>query len=159
MPPGQPNASLFFLQAKRPTAPFQAADCEASPLVSRGGRSPGKTRPTPGANAHLHRFSRAYTPSAPLWGLMQEIHLPSSAIPTTHPPGHAFGWQRNPLPFAVVLALLLGLLLPTTAVLLYDGQKTRATAMEDLKRDLARATEVMALSLAEPVWQVSPDLA
>ncbi|RTL46349.1 MAG: HAMP domain-containing histidine kinase [Burkholderiales bacterium] len=59
----------------------------------------------------------------------------------------------------MVLALLLGLLLPTTAVLLYDGQKTRATAMEDLRRDLARATEVMALSLAEPVWQVSPDLA
>ncbi|MFG6413652.1 sensor histidine kinase [Roseateles sp. DC23W] len=69
------------------------------------------------------------------------------------------GWQRNSLNFAVVLALLLGLLLPTTAVLLYDLQKMRATAMDDLKRDLARATEVMALSLAEPVWQVSPDLA
>lgn len=69
------------------------------------------------------------------------------------------GWQRNSLTFAVVLALLLGLLLPTTAVLLYDVQKTRATAMDDLKRDLARAAEVMALSLAEPVWQVSPELA
>lgn len=85
--------------------------------------------------------------------------MPSSAIPTTTSPGHAFGWQRNSLTFAVVLALLLGLLLPTTVVLLYDGQKTRATAMEDLRRDLSRATEVMALSLAEPVWQVSPDLA
>ncbi|MCE4540265.1 ATP-binding protein [Pelomonas sp. P7] len=74
-------------------------------------------------------------------------------------PLQAFGWQRNSLTFAVVLALLLGLLLPTTAVLLYDGQKTRATAMEDLRRDLARTTEVMSLSLAEPVWQVSPDLA
>jgi len=70
-----------------------------------------------------------------------------------------FGLRRNSLTFAVVVALLLGLLLPTTAVLIYDGQKTRATAMEDLKRDLARTTEVMALSLAEPVWQVSPDLA
>lgn len=90
---------------------------------------------------------------------MQENPLPSSAIPTTTSPGHAFGWQRNSLTFAVVLALLLGLLLPTTVVLLYDGQKTRATAMEDLRRDLSRATEVMALSLAEPVWQVSPDLA
>ncbi|MFG6466155.1 sensor histidine kinase [Roseateles sp. BYS87W] len=88
----------------------------------------------------------------------------SSPSPATHAAPHAalgsrFGWQRNTLTFAVVVALLLGLLLPTTAVLLYDGQKTRATAMEDLKRDLARATEVMALSLAEPVWQVSPDLA
>lgn len=70
-----------------------------------------------------------------------------------------FGLRRDSLTFAVVLALLLGLLLPTTAVLVYDGQKTRQTAMDDLKRDLARATEVMALSLAEPVWQVSPDLA
>jgi signal transduction histidine kinase len=85
--------------------------------------------------------------------------LPSTALPTPTSPGHSFGWQRNSLTFAVVLALLLGLLLPTTAVLLYDGQKTRATAMDDLKRDLTRATEVMALSLAEPVWQVSPDLA
>jgi len=40
-----------------------------------------------------------------------------------------------------VLALLLGLLLPTTAVLLYDVQATRETAMEDLKRDLARTSE------------------
>ncbi|RZL32358.1 MAG: HAMP domain-containing histidine kinase, partial [Rubrivivax sp.] len=63
------------------------------------------------------------------------------------------------LTFAVVLALLLGLLLPTMAVLLYDIQKTRETAMEDLRRDLARTSEVMSLSLAEPVWQVSPDLA
>ena len=90
---------------------------------------------------------------------MPESPLPPSAVRLSQTPEPAFGWQRNSLTFAVVLALLLGLLLPTTAVLLYDGQKTRATAMEDLKRDLARATEVMALSLAEPVWQVSPDLA
>ncbi|MFT7772861.1 sensor histidine kinase [Roseateles sp.] len=82
---------------------------------------------------------------------------PATVLPQT--PASLFGWQRNSLTFAVVLALLLGLLLPTTAVLLYDSQKTRATAMEDLKLDLARVTEVMALSLAEPVWQVSPDLA
>ncbi|MCP6183121.1 hypothetical protein NL435_27605, partial [Klebsiella pneumoniae] len=55
-----------------------------------------------------------------------------------------FGLRRGSLTTAVMLTLLLGLLLPTTAVLLYDGQKTRTTAMEDLKRDLARATEVMA---------------
>jgi two-component system NtrC family sensor kinase len=85
---------------------------------------------------------------------------PASPSPVALPqPPRPFGRRRDSLTFAVVLALLLGLLLPTTAVLLYDGQKTRATAMDELRRDLARATEVMALSLAEPVWQVSPDLA
>ncbi|HEY9105766.1 MAG TPA: HAMP domain-containing sensor histidine kinase [Roseateles sp.] len=86
---------------------------------------------------------------------------PATPPPLTLPPStpQAFGWQRNTLTFAVVLALLLGLLLPTAAVLLYDVQKTRETAMEDLRRDLARTSEVMSLSLAEPVWQVSPDLA
>jgi signal transduction histidine kinase len=83
----------------------------------------------------------------------------SPPLPLPQPTPHPFGWQRNSLTFAVVLALLLGLLLPTTAVLLYDVQRTRETAMEDLKRDLARTSEVMSLSLAEPVWQVSPDLA
>lgn len=83
---------------------------------------------------------------------------PQPAAAPRHQPAW-LDWRRNSLTFAVALALLLGLLLPTTAVLLYDAQKTRATAMDDLRRDLARATEVMALSLAEPVWQVSPDLA
>ncbi|MEO6276437.1 HAMP domain-containing sensor histidine kinase [Roseateles sp.] len=81
------------------------------------------------------------------------------SMPSLTPTPHMFGWQRNSLTFAVVLALLLGLLLPTTAVLLYDVQAARETAMEDLKRDLARTSKVMSLSLAEPVWQVSPDLA
>jgi two-component system NtrC family sensor kinase len=90
--------------------------------------------------------------------------MPESPAPPPAPrppivPRSLFGLRRDSLAIAVVLALLLGLLLPTTAVLLYDGQKTRTTAMEDLRRDLGRATEVMALSLAEPVWQVSPDLA
>ncbi|MET0518499.1 MAG: HAMP domain-containing protein, partial [Burkholderiaceae bacterium] len=66
---------------------------------------------------------------------------------------------RSSLRYAVVLALLVGLLLPTALLLLYDAQRTRQTALEDLRRDLSRAVEVMALSLAEPVWQVSPDLA
>lgn len=67
--------------------------------------------------------------------------------------------QRFSLRYAVILALLVGLLVPTASVLLYDAQKTRRVALEDLKRELARTTEVMSLSLAEPVWQVSPDLA
>ena len=83
----------------------------------------------------------------------------SPPLPLQPSPARPFGWQRNSLTFAVMLALLLGLLLPTTAVLLYDVQSTRQTAMEDLRKDLARTSEVMSLSLAEPVWQVSPDLA
>jgi len=67
--------------------------------------------------------------------------------------------RRISLRYAVVLALLVGLLLPTALVLLYDAQNARHRAVEDLKRDLTRAAEVMSLSLAEPVWQVSPDLA
>ncbi len=67
--------------------------------------------------------------------------------------------RRISLRYAVVLALLVGLLLPTALVLLYDAQNARQRALEDLHRDLTRAAEVMSLSLAEPVWQVSPDLA
>jgi two-component system NtrC family sensor kinase len=89
---------------------------------------------------------------------MPESPASPPAIALPQPP-LLLGWQRNSLTFAVVVALLLGLLLPTTAVLLYDSQKTRETAMEDLRRELARTSEIMSLSLAEPVWQVSPDLA
>ncbi|QPF73494.1 HAMP domain-containing protein [Roseateles sp. DAIF2] len=60
---------------------------------------------------------------------------------------------------AVVLALVVGLLVPTGGVLLYDLQTQRREAMDDLKRDLARVVEILALSLSEPIWQVSPDLA
>ncbi|MDN3921994.1 sensor histidine kinase [Roseateles violae] len=67
--------------------------------------------------------------------------------------------QRSSLRYAVMLALVVGLLMPTALVLLYDYQKTRHAALEDLRRELARTTEVLSLSLAEPVWQVSPDLA
>ena len=90
---------------------------------------------------------------------MPDRPAPPPPIALPQAPPHLLGLQRNGLTFAVVLALLLGLLLPTTLVLLYDVQKTRETAMEDLKRDLARTSEIMSLSLAEPVWQVSPDLA
>ncbi|KQY81644.1 sensor histidine kinase [Pelomonas sp. Root1444] len=90
---------------------------------------------------------------------MPESPAPPPPVARTATLPRLFGWQRNSLTFAIVLALLLGLLLPTTAVLLYDGQRTRETAMEDLRRDLTRTSEIMSLSLAEPVWQVSPDLA
>lgn len=60
---------------------------------------------------------------------------------------------------AVVAALALGLLVPTGALLLYEGQQNRRVAMTELERDLQRISEVLALSLSEPIWQVSPELA
>ncbi len=67
--------------------------------------------------------------------------------------------MKTSLRSAVILALLVGLALPTAGVLLYEQQLSRKTVMEDLRRDLSRVAEVLALSLAEPIWQVSPDLA
>ena len=60
---------------------------------------------------------------------------------------------------AVVAALALGLLVPTGALLLYEGNQNRRIAMQELERDLQRISEVLALSLSEPIWQVSPELA
>lgn len=68
-------------------------------------------------------------------------------------------FERTSLRYAVVLALLVGLLVPTAVALLLDAQSTLSDAKETLRKDLERITQVMALSLAEPVWQVSPDLA
>jgi len=67
--------------------------------------------------------------------------------------------RRMSLRYAVVLALLVGLLLPTALVLLYDAQATKRQALDALHRDLSRTAEVMALSLAEPVWQFTAELA
>jgi len=49
--------------------------------------------------------------------------------------------MRSSLRLAVVVALLLGLLVPTAAVLLFDLQKTRLVALEDVRRDLSRSVE------------------
>ena len=68
-------------------------------------------------------------------------------------------FKRSSLRYAVLLALLIGLLIPMALLQLYDAQDSRRLALEDLRRDLARSTEVMSLSLAEAVWQVSPGLA
>ncbi|MBT9459122.1 MAG: HAMP domain-containing protein [Burkholderiaceae bacterium] len=68
-------------------------------------------------------------------------------------------FSRSSLRYAVVGALLLGLLLPSGLALLYETDLAQKTAKADLQRDLSRTADVLALSLAEPVWQVSPDLA
>lgn len=60
---------------------------------------------------------------------------------------------------AVALALGLGLLVPTGSLLIYESNLTRRVAMDELQRDLNRVVEVLSLSLSEPIWQVSPELA
>jgi len=67
--------------------------------------------------------------------------------------------RPSSLLYVVILALLIGLLAPTAAVLIPEIRRTRDVAMQELRRELERSTEVMSLSLAEPVWQVSGDLA
>lgn len=64
----------------------------------------------------------------------------------------------TPLRWAVVLTLLFGLLLPGAALMFYNLRVTKEAVMETLGRDLRRSTQVLALSLVEPIWQVSPDL-
>jgi len=64
----------------------------------------------------------------------------------------------TPLRWAVVLTLLFGLLLPGAALMVYNLRVTREAVMDNLGRDLRRSTQVLALSLVEPIWQVSPDL-
>ncbi|MBP8144744.1 MAG: HAMP domain-containing protein, partial [Inhella sp.] len=66
--------------------------------------------------------------------------------------------RTTPLRWAVVLVLAIGLLLPGAALMFYNLQVTRETVMEDLRVDLRRATQSLALSLVEPIWQVSPEL-
>ena len=51
--------------------------------------------------------------------------------------------------YVVILALLIGLLAPTAAVLIPEIRRTREVAMQDLNRDLTRTTEVMSLSVSE----------
>lgn len=84
---------------------------------------------------------------------------PLPPAPASPPAKQWLGVRRSSLRFAVLIALVVGLLLPTAAVLVYDGQKTRRAVMEDLQRDLSHTLAIMSLSLAEPVWQVAPELA
>lgn len=66
--------------------------------------------------------------------------------------------SSTPLRWAVVLTLLAGLLLPGAALMFYNLQIAKTKVMEKLELDLRRNTKVLALSLVEPIWQVSPDL-
>ncbi|MFN7692938.1 MAG: sensor histidine kinase [Burkholderiales bacterium] len=63
-----------------------------------------------------------------------------------------------PLRWAVVLTLAFGLLVPGATLMFYNLQVTREAVMDTLELDLKRTTQVLALSLVEPIWQVSPDL-
>ncbi|MFG6449744.1 ATP-binding protein [Roseateles sp. BYS180W] len=66
--------------------------------------------------------------------------------------------QRS-LRYAVVTALTVGLALPTSVALVLDWSNSRREAMADLRAELDRTSEVMAYSLAEPIWLYAPELA
>lgn len=63
------------------------------------------------------------------------------------------------LRWAVSLTLILGLLAPGMGLLLIEQQTTRARVLAELKEELDRSATVMSLSMVEPLWQVSPELA
>ena len=71
------------------------------------------------------------------------------------------GFLRRPqsLRWAVVAALLIGLGLPAFVTVLADRRALDAEAESDLQRDLARSTEALAIVLADPLWQITPELA
>ncbi len=66
--------------------------------------------------------------------------------------------STTPLRWAVLITLAVGLLLPGAMLMFYNLQQTRTVVMDTLRADLKRNTQVLALSLVEPIWQVSPDL-
>ena len=63
------------------------------------------------------------------------------------------------LRWAVVVALLIGLVLPSLVSGLYDYYTINAQAETDLNRDLNRNAEVLAISLATPLWDVNQEAA
>ena len=63
------------------------------------------------------------------------------------------------LRWAVISALLIGLVLPAVISGLYDYKTITAQAERDLQRDLNRSAEVLAISLATPLWDVNQQAA
>lgn len=67
--------------------------------------------------------------------------------------------MTSSLRVAVILTLVAGLLAPGLALLLVEQQTTRQRVLAELQEELDRSATVMALSMVEPLWQVSPELA
>lgn len=65
------------------------------------------------------------------------------------------GMFRNTLQAAVILSVFLGLALPALAVFFIERARSIQDAREDLERDLLRTTQVLALSMRAPLWDLS----
>ena len=68
--------------------------------------------------------------------------------------------MKTSLRSAVILALLVGLALPTGGVLLYEQQLSRRVVMEDLQRDSCALSDVkLALDEGKPMEEVLASIA
>lgn len=62
------------------------------------------------------------------------------------------------LRWAVLVTLALGVLLPGAGLMFYKVRAARDALSEKLSNDVQRTTQALALSLAEPIWLLSPGL-
>lgn len=62
---------------------------------------------------------------------------------------------QSTLQAAVILSVFLGLALPAFAVFFVERARSVEDAREDLERDLQRTTQVLALSMRAPLWDLS----
>jgi len=58
---------------------------------------------------------------------------------------------------AIVLAVIVGLLIPSAVISYFTLQGQRSTLTEQLKRDHSRLTDILMLGMQEPLWNFSAD--
>jgi len=58
---------------------------------------------------------------------------------------------------AIVLAVIVGLLIPSAVISYFTLQGQRNTLTEQLKKDHARLTDILVLGMQEPLWNLSAD--
>lgn len=58
---------------------------------------------------------------------------------------------------AIVLAVIVGLLIPSAVISYFTLQGQRSTLTEQLKRDHSRLTDILMLGMQEPLWNLSAD--
>ncbi|MBI3711896.1 MAG: HAMP domain-containing protein, partial [Burkholderiales bacterium] len=67
--------------------------------------------------------------------------------------------SRITLRLAVVLAVFIGLLVTSLAIIPAQLRSIRADSLAKLEADHKRATEILSVILSEPVWQITPEIA
>ena len=66
--------------------------------------------------------------------------------------------ERLSLRGAVVLAVVVGLVLPALVAAVFEMRNAESDARERLDRDAALVADVMSIAMRNPVWQVAPEL-